>query len=586
MENKLYIDFKLPTETGMVVSTMTDDPTNANDITVKSFIAYSKQAFLPKIKDRLPFPISTVLSVPNKPDESAVFAPVKDDSETKTNPFFAGSIPFLYGSEDYDKQTNKILDNLKWPDKKRDKDYPYARASFINELLFLAQVFAMGKHADLNQCSIYWTYPLSMSKKMIEQLQTLWIKGYQKYFEGLTEESEDNEPHKNVNSFPESMAPMLFYTSNLKYGIKPSKTTISVDIGGGTCDLVIIPSKLSKLKLTSFKFGAECIFGINTEAESIAMFKNAIKSISKAIKGRAVDSNPNKGDLIKKAKELEGKMAEGCHAKEMSTYLFNLSNNPLFAGMGKQVDFNQWIQDHPLYHTVFLYYYAALIYYIAELWKTFKTAEKPSRILFSGSGSKMFNILSGGDNSVLSDYTTQLFNIFAKDELDEEDLEEDIRVKMEVKEPKQITAKGVLAYSDTMEAIKKDMLEWSSASVDGKDYIFNFDMVSEAGKTLTYGDLEEDDLIESLYERFGEFHEGLMKFLKDNEEDFDEDCVEDMKRMFTEKCKTSKKWCRSIAAALGEVVENTTGNRNDEYPDVPFFEVVKSFIKDAMIPEY
>ncbi|MDE6794485.1 MAG: hypothetical protein K2J63_04185, partial [Muribaculaceae bacterium] len=263
MESGLYIDFKLPTGTGMVVSTMTDDPTNANDITVKSFIAYSKQAFLPKVKDRLPFPISTVLSAPKNPDESAIFAPVKEEDETLTNPFFAGSIPFLYGSEDYDNQTNRIISNLKWAYRKKVSKEKHFTASFINELLFLAQIFAMSKHADLNQCSIYWTYPLSMDKKMIESLQQLWIKGYQKYFEGLTEDSEDNETHKNVNSFPESMAPMLFYTSDEKYKINSSDTTISVDIGGGTCDLVIIPSKLSKLKLTSFGFGAECIFGIN-----------------------------------------------------------------------------------------------------------------------------------------------------------------------------------------------------------------------------------------------------------------------------------------------------------------------------------
>ncbi|MDE5997191.1 MAG: hypothetical protein K2G77_03160, partial [Muribaculaceae bacterium] len=524
----------------------------------------------------------TVLAAPKAQDDSAVFASAKDEEESKANPFLTGSIPFLYGSEDYGSKTNRIISNLKWAYRKKGNKEAFYTASFINELLFLAQVFAMSKNADLKLCNIYWTYPLSMDKKMIKSLQSLWIKGFNRYFEGNTEEVDEDV---NVSSFPESMAPMLYYTNDAKYGIKSSETTISVDIGGGTCDLVIIPSSLSKLKLASFGFGAECIFGIDASAENISMFKNAINSISKTIKGKAVKSNPNQRAFELKADELLNMKEEGRKANEMSTYLFNLPNDPLFKGMSKQVDFNQWIQDHALYHTVFFYYYAALVYYIAELWKTFKDADKPSRILFSGSGSKMFNILCEGDMSLLGDYTTELFNIFAKDELDEEDIEEDIRVRIEIKEPKQITAKGVLSTSAKMSEIKKDMQGWKSASTDGKNYILNFDMVSKKNERLTYGDLEEDDVIDTLCEKLMDFHSGLMKFIRSHDDDFDEDAVSDMERMFTGKCKTEKKWRKAIRSSLSEVTENTTESQDTEYPDVPFFEVVKSFIKDAMIPE-
>lgn len=580
-----FMDFKLPTDSGWMVSTIPNNPSNADDLTIKSFIAYGKQEFLPKIEDRLPFPIPTVLAAPKAQDDAPIFAPEKDEDETKGNPFLTGSIPFLYGSEDYGSKTNRIISNLKWAYRKKGNKEQFYTDSFINELLFLAQVFAMSKNADLKHCEIYWTYPLSMDKKMIATLQTLWIKGFNRFFLGDTDA--DEEDSKHVSSFPESMAPMLFYTSDEKYKISTKETTISVDIGGGTCDLVIIPSSLSKLKLASFGFGAECIFGIDAAAESISMFKNAINSISKAIKGKAVKSNPNQRAFELRAEELLGMKQEGRKAREMSTYLFNLPNDPLFKGMSKQVDFNQWIQDHALYHTVFFYYYAALIFYIAEMWKSFKNADKPSRILFSGSGSKMFNILCEGNMSVLGDYTTELFNIFAKDELDEEDLEEDIKVKMEVKEPKQITAKGVLTSSQNQKIaeIKKDMQKWRSASTDGKDYILKFNMVSKKDESLTYGDLEDDEVIDTLCEKFEKFHTGLMKFIKSHDDDFDEDAVADMERMFTEKCKTERKWRKAIGYALSDVVENSSESSDSEYPDVPFFEVVKSFIKDAMIPE-
>lgn len=581
----LFMDFKLPTESGWMVSTMPDNPSNAEDLTIKSFIAYGKQEFLPKIEGRLPFPIPTVLAAPKAQDDTAEYASERQEDDTKSNPFLTGSIPFLYGSEDYGSKTNRIISNLKWAYRKRGNKEQFYTASFINELLFLAQVFAMSKNADLKHCEIYWTYPLSMDKKMIKALQSLWVKGYNRFFTGEMEMSDEDERQKNVNSFPESMAPMLFYVDDLKYGIKSDQTTISVDIGGGTCDLVVIPNSLRKLKLTSFGFGAECIFGIDAAAESISMFKNAINYISKTIKSKAVKSNPNQRAFELKAEELLNMKEEGRKANEMSTYLFNLPNDPLFKGMSKQVDFNQWIQEHPLYHTVFFYYYAALVFYIAEMWKNFKDADKPSRILFSGSGSKMFNILCQGDLSILSDYTTELFNIFAKDDLDEEDLEEDIKVKIEVKEPKQITAKGVLTSSSKMAEHKKNMQGWKSASSDGKEYMLNFNMVGKKDKQLTYGDLEDEELVDFLQGKIMDFHTGLMKFIKSREDDFDDDAVEDMERMFTERCKTERKWRRAIGSALSEVLENTTESSDSEYPDVPFFEVVKSFIKDAMIPE-
>lgn len=580
----LFMDFKLPTDSGWMVSTMPDNPVNADDFTVKSFVAYGKQEFLPKIDGRLPFPIPTVLAAPKAQDDAPVFASEKEEEDTMANPFLSGSIPFLYGSEDYGSKTNRIISNLKWAYRKKGNKERFYTESFINELLLLAQVFAMSKGADLAHCTVYWTYPLSMDKGAIDGLQKLWVKGYNRFFAGETES--DSEENANVSSFPESMAPMLYYTSDVKYGISVKDTTISVDIGGGTCDLVIIPSKLSNLKLASFGFGAECIFGINAGAECISMFKNAINSISKTLKAKAVKSNPDYKAFEIKADELLGLMKEGRKANEMSTYLFNLPNNPLFKGLSKQIDFNQWIQAHPLYHTVFLYYYAALVYYIAEMWKTFKNADKPSKILFSGSGSKMFNILCDGKMDILSEYTTELFNIFAKDELDEDDMEDDIRVKMEVKEPKQITAKGVLSpVSATMEDLKKEMQKWKSASTSGKDYIIHYDMISEKGKVLTYGDLEDDDVAETLYKKIMDFHEGLMAFIKNRKEDFDDNAVADMQRMFTEKCSKEKKWRKAIINALSEVTENTNESMDKEYPDVPFFDVIKSFIKDALIPE-
>lgn len=137
------------------------------------------------------------------------------------------------------------------------------------------------------------------------------------------------------------------------------------------------------------------------------MFKNAIEGIEKEIKKKATASKGNKEDLEKIAKNIRKLLDDGRSADEMSTYLFNLHNNANLASMAGQVSFNKWIQDHEFYHTVFIYYYAALIYYIADLWKSFDDIEKPCRIFFSGSGSKLLDIICKGNMDLLSDYTTE-----------------------------------------------------------------------------------------------------------------------------------------------------------------------------------
>ena len=578
-EDGKFLDFKLPTDNEWLVSTIS--PGNCNDdITIESFVEYGRQEFLPIFgKGRLPFPVSTVLSAPKYPDEE----PMMED-EAESNPMLTASIPFIYGSEDFGSQFNRIVNNLKWSNNKKASDPDYT-AIFINELMFIAQVFAMKENAELSKCTAYWTYPLSMEGKAIKRLQKLWQNSFSKFFKGETDADSDEGTKSNVRSFPESMAPMLYLLNKVKLN---GETALSVDIGGGTCDLVIVPDgKISKLKATSIGFGADCIFGIKGKSASeVKMFKLAVKSITQTLNKKANSKDPNAPTFATKAEELKKMMDEGIRPSEMSTYLFNLSNNPHLEKISKEISFNKWIQDHGYHHTVFIYYYAALMYYISDLWKSFGDIEKPGKIFFSGGGSKILDIVCSGDRNRLDEYTDELFNLFASDVLEKDQLEDSISVKREEKEPKQITAKGVLvdiSSNATLTGIKDKMLDWEKDS-ELKVFQSYFKMLDNfKGKTFTYGQLEDDETVDEVMDKVKNFHEKLMKFLSNHEEL--KDNVLDMEDLFVNKFPTDRKLRKAIRNYLSSILEEKNVDPGSEYPDVPFFEIIRNFIIEGMAPD-
>lgn len=579
-----FLDFRLPPDLSAnqdwMVSTISPKMSDRQDLSIMSFIGYCRQEFLPKFgKSRIPFPVPTAVIAPYYKDPDMVIEPVKRDEQIR-NPFFASSIPFIYGEEDYGRKYNEIRDDLK---EDKDKSNSEFTGAFINELVFLAQVFAMSEGANLEKSKIYWTYPISMPKTKLNYLQNLWDAAYQKYFQGHYADNENDadgiaERDNNVFSFPESVAPMLYSHRGKRVG---EDTIITVDIGGGTCDFVIVPNgSISKnLKISSIGFGANCIFGLGRAAKEIPMFSDAVKYICKQIEKKAELSKSGqlKQTLNDKKKDLENLLDEESTAQKMSTYLFNLSNNPYFAD--PDMSFNVWLQKRPYYHTVFLYYYAALIYYMSALWMDCPVDTcKPSTIYFSGSGSKLLKIVCGGNISLLEEYTTDLFNLFAREKIDKDELKETISLKMEEREPKQITAKGVLAtvVGKPLNQLKEEMKEWKSPK-DAKKYLSTCKMLNlDKGSYLTYEKLTEDSTIDELESKINDFHARLLKFLEKHEEEMKE-IIPDMTARFIDK-RTPKKLRNTIQGVVDAAVEDSTGDPEDEYPDVPFMQVIKRFI--------
>ncbi|MDE6513342.1 MAG: hypothetical protein K2L05_04050 [Muribaculaceae bacterium] len=564
-----FLDFTLPTDSKFMVQTYVPDQENT---ALFSFEEYCRQELLPTFnRDRKPFPISTVLSIPQNSDNTAG---VGDTEECL--PFLCSAIPFIFGTEDYGQQYNDIIDNLKWQFKDKDGKESYTVA-FINEVVFLAQLLAISKGAELEKCKIVWTYPLSMPESYIRELQEYWNAAYAKFFKGDFSASDATE-HKEVNSFPESMAPMIYLLNHSAKG--EDGTSVSIDIGGGTCDIVIIPDdEIDELKLASIGFGADCIFGIKEQIGNIPMFRNAIKYIMTTINKYATDRNPNKAEFDKTANYLKSLLDGNKKAPEVATYLFGLPNKKELASIKDDLSFNKFLQKQPAYHHIFIYYYAALMYYVTSLCDAIEDAEKPSKIFYSGSGSKLLAIFSKSKSSVLVDYSTSLFNSFAKN-LSKTERADEIAIKVEQEQPKQITAKGAIIDTKNDSDSSKLQTELKKPEKAKNRTFLHYMLPFEE---LSYAELNEDNVKEAVAQSVIDFHSKLAEFMEANSDELFEDIVtENMKDSFLdiEERKISKK----VSSVLKKLSRQSKKN-TDIYKDVPFFAVIKRLILDVLIPD-
>ena len=124
----------------------------------------------------------------------------------------------------------------------------------------------------------------------------------------------------------------------------------------------------------------------------------------------------------------------------MASFLFGLKDNtiPQKAGVNvKAIDFNYLLQEDEDFKIVFIIFYTAIIYHIAQIVKLLGL-DMPRHISFSGNGSKVIRVITT-DTKLLANYTKLVFEkVLGKPygkELDLLGLEKDSN-------PKEATCKG------------------------------------------------------------------------------------------------------------------------------------------------
>ncbi|MBR1793456.1 MAG: hypothetical protein IJ764_07460 [Bacteroidales bacterium] len=271
--------------------------------------------------------------------------------------------------------------NIKWSSKPNAQS---AMQAYIRNIMMIIRNKVIANNGNLARTKVTWFYPNSMSPRRLSQLRMAWNDLYSELFnrDGST---------KNIS---ESVAPIQFYFR--RYAT--ATNLVNVDIGGGTTDIAF--STNGKVEyITSFKFAVNSLFedsfsDINPNNGIVDWFKNDILSL--------LQSKPELIELVNIFNSNLG------HPANMASFLFSLKDNSETKELARNnIDFNKILQNDTKFKLVFIIFYTAIIYHIAQIVKA-KGLKAPRHIAFSGNGSKIISIISS-DSKILGKYTKIIF---------------------------------------------------------------------------------------------------------------------------------------------------------------------------------
>lgn len=320
------------------------------------------------------FPTRTILSCAKNIDWSA-----------NLNCFEMHNIPLTYGKR-VELSYNDYHYDIKWGTD--DKDKAMLRC-YIDDLLFMLRNKVVIEGGDLAKTKLTWFFPISMPVGRKQKLARIWNEKFGEYFPGST---------NGIESMSESYAPVLHYRNE--------NTTVSnlvnIDIGGGTTDVAYFVDKELSF-VTSFKFAANDIF---QDAYAKDTVHNGIVDAYKDKIKAVLESNSAESAVRDVLSIFDSD--NNRHPANMASFLFSLRDNHNLKNVNKnKIDFNELLQDDEQFKIVFVLFYTAIIYHIAQIVKL-QQLPLPRHISLSGNGSKVIKIIST-DTSILSSYTKMVF---------------------------------------------------------------------------------------------------------------------------------------------------------------------------------
>ncbi|MGH1386873.1 hypothetical protein [Kordia sp.] len=327
------------------------------------------------------------------------------------------NIPFDY--EKYaSKRNTSITTNLKWSDFNKGESNNKARVvCFLEKIALLIRAKVLTNNGSLAKTEITWFYPSSMDIGKREILGETWNTIAKKYI-GIDK----------VISISESIAPFYFYKNhrNVSDAYKP---VVSIDIGGGTSDIVVF-KKGEPVLSSSAMYAANSIFGDGYGSKPI---NNGFVQKYQHQFDNLIVSN-ELGEISRAVKQINKKGK----SEDIIALYFSLANNPTVVKKRIPLLLEKSLSEDEELKIVFLTFFSSIIYHIAKLMKH-NNLEYPEEILFSGTGSKVIFITSGTRNlNKLHKLTTLIFSKVYNKKITRE-----IELKIE-ENPKEVTCKGGL----------------------------------------------------------------------------------------------------------------------------------------------
>jgi hypothetical protein len=362
------------------------------------------------------------------------------------------NIPFPYEKKRGYKY-DRIQTNLKWSN---DADNIKRIRTYIESLFMLLRAKVLLGNGNLSQTKIVWFYPISMVENRYNLFKDEWVKAYVKYFGG---------DKSNVIPMTESVAPYEHYR-NSESNVS---NIVTIDIGGGTSDIVIADNGTVK-QITSFHFAADSIFGEPYVASrSVAMVNRLLLQYERQIQNVLEVNSLN--DLVTiLAQHMESK-----NSANIASFFFSLKDNMEIKSnrLSDNVDFNDMLLRDSDYKIVFIIFYTAIIYHLAQIMKS-SEMQMPRHIAFSGNGSKVVRILSSSNNT-LEKFTKVIFEKVYGQPYPEDGL----TILQNESNPKEVTCKGGLSNPQKQEydevasmkiVYKSTQCEGDSCFIDKETY--------------------------------------------------------------------------------------------------------------------
>jgi hypothetical protein len=339
--------------------------------------------------------------------------------ETETFSLADFNIPFFY-EKNYDKNISrdKIVPNLKWA--KKEKGNEKRVTAFFEKIIMLMRNKVLLNRGNLSKTNLIWFFPSSMKPARKSTLENIWNELFQQYFKS------SNKPI----GISESLAPFYYFKGVGKLQGGAYKPVVSIDIGGGTTDVVVFKSN-KPLLLTSFKFAANTIFGDGFSEYGAARTNGLMK------KYMDVYRNLFRANKRSRLTSILDELKEKNKSEDINAFLFSLENNSSINDT-KLFSYNHLLSQDDDLKILFIYFYSAIIYHIAELMKA-KNIELPKHIVFSGTGSKILTIITP-DLKILANLSKKIFEGVYNQNFDSDGL----TIETEKEMPKEVTCKGGL----------------------------------------------------------------------------------------------------------------------------------------------
>jgi hypothetical protein len=206
---------------------------------------------------------------------------------------------------------------------------------------------------------------------------------------------------------------------------------VSIDIGGGTTDVVIYKDNQPFI-LTSFRFAGNAIFGDS--------FGNKNSNMNGFIQ-KYFEQYSNKLELngLLSLRSVLSNLEINKKSEEIVSFLLSLEKNPDVISKSAPISFSKDLSNDIDFKIIFTIFYASVLYHIANMMKN-KNVVFPRYITFSGTGSKIINLI--GNSETLELLTQTIFD-------DILDNTENTSIKIQqVSNSKEISCIGALLQTD------------------------------------------------------------------------------------------------------------------------------------------